>query len=499
MTPPGDIQERIRLEPDARLVEALGANHSLHSALADLVDNSIDAGASHVAIRFVRRGLRVVRVEVADDGEGMDAARVTNAMTIGGRREYSEGELGRFGMGLKSASFSHSDVLTVWSHKYRSTPVGRRIRRADFSRDYSCEVLTREAASAAESARRAVLRSDSGTLIVWTEFHPAYEGANKSEAETWVHDQVTRVRDHLGVVFHRLIADDRIHITTTVAQDDDARSGIPLPVTSIDPFGYQTTGFQGYPKQLTAQLGDGSIQVTCHIWPSGNDVPGFRIGGRPGEEFQGVFVYRNDRVLQYGGWSQLANASTKRQLARMVLDDPTAIGRHVTMNPEKQGLRFEQGFVRALHQAKAKDGTTFERFLQDAEQLYGLSRQRTSVRKPAVKPDKGFAPKLRKVISQELPIIDDVTVKVQWKALPWGEFFDIDRSENTVWLNTRHRELLVGGRGSLNDAPVIKALVYLLTREVFRGSYLGARQSDDIALWKAVLSAAVEAESELGS
>ena len=119
VTASNDVVERIKLAPDAGLVKSLGANHTLESAIADLVDNSIDAGASRVSIRLLTRNDRLTQVEVLDNGKGMDAAAANAAMTIGHQREYVDGDLGHFGMGLKAASFGHSDVLTVWSSHLR--------------------------------------------------------------------------------------------------------------------------------------------------------------------------------------------------------------------------------------------------------------------------------------------------------------------------------------------------------------------------------------------
>jgi signal transduction histidine kinase len=133
-----DVVETITLKPDAGLVKSLGAHYSLESAIADLVDNCLDAGATKVAIRLLTESDRLVQVEVIDNGGGMDAAAADKAMTLGHRREYADQDLGHFGIGMKAASFGHADVLTVWASKYGAEPVGRRIRRTDFSRDFSC-------------------------------------------------------------------------------------------------------------------------------------------------------------------------------------------------------------------------------------------------------------------------------------------------------------------------------------------------------------------------
>jgi hypothetical protein len=492
-----DVIDRIRLAPDAGLVKSLGANHTLESALADLVDNSIDAGAKRVSIRLLTNDERLAQVEVLDNGNGMDAPGITSAMTIGHQRDYVETDLGHFGMGLKAASFGHSDVLTVWSTQYGATPVGRRIRRADFSKDFSCEVLSPSAAVAAESHRAALLRQSVGTSIIWTEIRNTYRGRSAAEASMWLNAAEHSIRSHLGVVFHRLLTDGRLMIDVLVDELNDAAEAIGIPVAAIDPFGYATSGYPGYPKQLMAEVGERKVHLTCHIWPPKSDVTGFRIGGKGGEQFQGFYIYRNSRLLQAGGWSDMATPGPARQLARVVLDDPSAIGSFVTMNPEKHGLKFEPIFHEAMSHARASDGTTFDDFLRDAETMYVESNRRRRRREPAISPDKGFAPGLRKAIRTELPMMEGDTVRLQWRRMAEGEFLEVDLPTKTLWLNSRYRQLFAPAGGSLNDAPVMKALLYLLTHRVFEGQHLGARDKDDIALWKGILGAAVTAEERM--
>ena len=91
----------------ARLTTSLrDIGYDLPSAVADLVDNSIAAGAGRVKIRF--EGENSYRVLIADDGGGMSADRVHEALRFGSRRTYGRGELGRYGLGLKTASLSQA-------------------------------------------------------------------------------------------------------------------------------------------------------------------------------------------------------------------------------------------------------------------------------------------------------------------------------------------------------------------------------------------------------
>src|SRR5580704_6913159 len=124
-----------------RSLDALGRNHSLEAALAELVDNSIDAGGRHVLIRFVRNDGRLTQVVIVDDGAGMDAAAIDIAMTVGGERRYRPSEIGRFGFGLKAASFSQAEAMTVLSRTASGEIVGRRMTREEAVKDFSCDVV----------------------------------------------------------------------------------------------------------------------------------------------------------------------------------------------------------------------------------------------------------------------------------------------------------------------------------------------------------------------
>ncbi|OBK39017.1 DNA mismatch repair protein [Mycobacterium sp. 1165196.3] len=492
-----DVVRRITLAPDAGLVKSLGANHTLESAIADLVDNSIDAGATNVSVRLLTQGDRLVEVEVHDNGRGMDAESINAAMTIGHQRAYTQGDLGHFGMGLKAASFGHSDVLTVWSSKYAAIPVGRRIRRADFSRDFTCEVLSADAAAQHGSERQAILGSAEGTSVIWTEVRNAYRGHSMHEARQWLATRNDALRAHLGVTFHRLLAEKRLQINVLVDERNEALAEPGIPVMPINPFGYARSGHPQYPKHLIAAAGDTRVKLACHIWPAKSDITGFRIGAKPGEQFQGFYIYRNDRLLQIGGWSDTANPSAARQLARVVLEDTDAIGHFLTMNPEKSGLKFEPIFHDAVSRAAAADGTTFIEYLQDAESVYAEANKRKRKRNPVIRPDKGFAPAVRKRIGSELPYIQGDSIDLKWRRMPEGEFFDVDLRSKTLSLNSRYRPLFAPNGGSLNDAPVLKALMFLLTHHLFEGQHLGARDKDEIALWKSILGAAVIAEQRM--
>lgn len=494
-----DVVRREHLPPDGGLVKSLGAHHSFESAVADLVDNSLDAGASKVSVVLLTSRSRLAHFELHDNGQGLDEEGIKKAMMVGHRREYIETDLGYFGIGLKAASFAHCDVLTALSLRNGCSPVGRRIRRTDFSKDFTCEVLTSEPSMVAADNRERMLGSRIGTSIIWTEIRNTYGGKNPAEAETWLANLAQKLRAHLGVIFHRFIKDEGFTIEVLVDELNETESAIAVPVQDVNPFGYSASGHPGYPKVLVAPIRGKQVELHCHIWPARSDVTGFRIGGQPGQDFQGFFIYRNKRLLQAGGWSDVATRAQARQLARVEVEIDTwaEIESIVAIAPEKAGLRFGPDFHDAVSHAVSEDGTTFDQFLKDAEFVYTESKRRQRRRKPAIAPERGFAPELRRIIGRELTIIYGSSLSVQWRPMQVDEFIGVDESEQVLWLNSRYRYLFAPDGGSLNDAPVIKALLYLLSHHVFEGQYLGAKDRDEVALWKSVLGAAVKVEARM--
>src|SRR3984957_18793142 len=97
--------------------------YDFSSAIADLVDNSISAGSSRIDIELCFEGERSY-VLIADDGDGMTDREITEALRFGSRRGYRDEDLGRYGLGLKTASLSQCKRVTVVT---RQAPVRRRI------------------------------------------------------------------------------------------------------------------------------------------------------------------------------------------------------------------------------------------------------------------------------------------------------------------------------------------------------------------------------------
>lgn len=489
------ISGSVALPPDPRALDGLGRNHSLQTAIADLVDNSIDAQASDVLVRFVRRAGRLRALYVVDNGHGMGPGEIDIAMTVGGRRSYGQSDLGRFGIGLKSASFSQAHAVTVISKTLSAHPVGRRWAVGDVRRDFLCDVVPDEFCVGEFDRSWPLTETGSGTVVRWDEVSGFPATDDPVRVEKFLTQTVAAIRQHLGVVLHRILEAGRVRIAVDVEDVDSAYPGPRFEVEPINPFGYSRSGHAAYPKDLVATSTEYKIAFRCHIWPGRSRVPQFRLGETPAE-YQGMYFYRNDRLLHTGGdWGGVHATDARLQLARVVVDlDDDVLGLF-RMNPEKSRVLTGPDFAALAEQAVAEDGTRFADYLAEAEQVYRQSRQRTRSRKSMIPPGKGFAPRLRATLEEEIPLLErEEGINIKWRRFYRDAFFEVDRERRTLWLNQAYRPDAAGERHTVNDAPILKALLYLLIEDAFEGDYLGAKDKDNIELWQEILTSAAKSE-----
>lgn len=483
----------VRLVPDPRSLEALGRNHTMEAALAELVDNSVDAGARHVLIRFVRDGGRLIRLLVIDDGSGMTEERIDVAMTVGGSRTYDDREIGRFGLGLKAASFSQARSVTVVAAADEQDAVGRRWQLAKAKQDYRCEIVDHAFASGQLGQDWGFPESKTGTIVRWDDVKGFPTIDNEAAVERFLQGAFAKIRAHLGLIFHRILdgGDLRLLIDVEDAGDVVLRTGVP----SLDPFGYAKTGAAGWPKCIHAGDGARKLQLDCHIWPGRSNTDAFRLDGNLIER-QGLYIYYNDRLVQRGGWNGLCHADKQLNLARIAVSIDGDVEQMMSLKPEKNGVEVGPEFGPSVFAGVAADGTTFVDYTDRARGVLKDANRRHRVRQAIVPPGSGFAPKVRRAFSRELPIKDEDPIDIRWKRLPEDDFFKIDRDARVLWLNQRYRRALAGGRdGALNDLPVIKALLFLLTENIFAGQNMGPRDKDNLDVWQAILTAAARDEA----
>lgn len=301
------------------MIETLrGLGYTTASALADIIDNSIGANATTVQIQFRWQGTTST-VSVIDNGDGMTDAELERAMRLGDRSPLDQRaptDLGRFGIGLKTASFSQCRRLTVASIKHGTISCLR----------WDLDVLAANTDGAWHLLEGPASASDhllsplctTGTLVLWENLDRiATPGATEQDFL----DLIDNVEAHLAMVFHRYLdgTDPRLHLAIN-----------NRPVRPWDPFLTNHAATWSSPLEHLA-LGDERVEVQSHVLPHRDRLTTaeFTIGaGQDGwTAQQGFYVYRNQRMLVAGNWLGLGPGKpwTKEEvhrLARIRLDIP---------------------------------------------------------------------------------------------------------------------------------------------------------------------------------
>jgi hypothetical protein len=330
---------RIVAPSAAALIESLrGVGYSLETAIADLIDNSITAGASVVEIAF-DWGDGVPRISVLDDGGGMTDANLELAMKFGGtgpRQVRDTADLGRFGLGLKTASLSQCRRLTVAS-VHDGQPSALRWD-LDYIRDVSdAWELLEGFAPGSEGCLDVLSGRTAATLVLWEliDFGRRDEIVTRS---AFLED-IEAVEQHLAMVFHRFLNGDARQLMIKV----NGRK-----VVAWDPFLENHPATRKRPEQALGP-GAGRVLVRGFTLPHRDRFKNEReyvaAGGPAGwNAQQGFYIYRNKRLLAAGGWLGLggSRAWTREEssrLGRIRVDIPNTADQDWSIDVKKSVAR----------------------------------------------------------------------------------------------------------------------------------------------------------------
>lgn len=306
-----------------RLMSSLrDMGYEFSTAVADLVDNSIEAGATHVSIDIEFEG-ESSWVRIADNGCGMTPAQLREAMRYGSSRRYSAGDLGKFGLGLKVASLSQCRKLSVASSRGDRGEIGaycwdlghiqktNRWELVALGRDNDCAALF------------GPLRGSSGTVVLWQHLDRilAYEYPNGESARRRLCTMAREVEGHLAMVFHRYLAGEvrgRPKLRVTVNGAD---------VSPWDPFARDeqaTKRLEPIAIPVSHAGTRGQVKLEPFVLPHQADfssAESFRRASGPANwnQQQGFYVYRADRLIQCGGWCRIRTLDEHTKLARIAL------------------------------------------------------------------------------------------------------------------------------------------------------------------------------------
>ena len=355
----------LKTNPGAkRLMESLrNMGYDYSTAIADLVDNSVTAGASEIYIeinpkQFARADMipkqeyRPASIIIADNGKGMSREELHEAMRFGTFQEYSSGDLGKFGLGLKTASLSQARVLTVFSKAKSGSGIRPRphYMRWDLDHIYETDdwnLLIPEENELQPWEVQALnhdISKENGTVILLTNLEgqlSLLSSSDDREREKYLARVIDDVSKHLRMVFHRFMQGNvpghrklNIYICGTLLEpwDPFCRSE---KTTELD--------ILRIPVILTEE--DSSkieklVTVSPYILPREEEFSSYAAwkdasGPKNWNQQQGLYFYRNNRLIQAGGWSYLRAIDEHTKLLRVAIDFPSELDRTFTINITK--------------------------------------------------------------------------------------------------------------------------------------------------------------------
>jgi hypothetical protein len=307
----------------AAMIHSMRAfGYSLPAAIADLVDNSISAHARKVDVDFHWAGASSA-VRVVDDGDGMGEVELSEAMRLGSGGPLADrrpDDLGRFGLGLKTASFSQARSLTVASRVAGGSTATRTwdLDHVEATEEWS---LLFDPLGDSSMQEGALDEHEHGTAVVWGKLDRLVGEVDADDAEA--HQRflagVAQTERHLGMVFHRFLRGPQkltIHVNGQELEGwdpfmEDQRATQLLPPTPL--------GLRGHMVHVTPFVLPHHSKLSSAEHTAGAGPHGWN-------EHQGFYVYRAERLLVAGDWLRLGFQKEEHfKLARIRIDLPNTL------------------------------------------------------------------------------------------------------------------------------------------------------------------------------
>lgn len=311
--------------------------YSFCDAVADVIDNSISAGAKNIRVLFPKTPDESPFVGILDDGHGMSDKELLRAMCYGSQsneKDREENDLGRFGLGMKSASLSQCKIMTVVSRKNNITSAYRWdydevSKNSNGGKWYVLKLSEDEIKEL--PCYEEFSNNESGTLVVWEDFDVIRKanGGQVFQPLTKHRDELTgrkgaSIHDykpgHLALIYHRFIKEDKIKIFVNYGE-----------IKPLDPFLENRSVMSHAPIKQPLKDSHGNkqyIKITPYTLPfitSLSDEEKELIGGAENmNKMQGYYIYRGKRLIKYGTWFGLPRHEVSKY-GRVKVDIPNSM------------------------------------------------------------------------------------------------------------------------------------------------------------------------------
>lgn len=314
----------------ASMIETFRAiGYNLETAIADIIDNSITACANKITIqRYWKGGASVITIK--DNGKGMTNEELIDAMRPGSQNPLADRDpkdLGRFGLGLKTASFSQCRKLTVISKK------NNQMSYWTWDLDFVAQTQKWNIIHwCPEEYKNALDDVDTGTFVIWSALDrilPADTDERDEISKEKFSASLQKVRDHIAMTFHRFIEEKQIAIIWGSHE-----------IAPWNPFCPNEKKRQTFPVDHLP----GNVTVTGYVLPHKHNFTNESAfhtaeGPKGWSGQQGFYVYRGKRLLLSGEWLGMFRKEESSKLARIAIDLPNNLDAEWQIDIKKSKAR----------------------------------------------------------------------------------------------------------------------------------------------------------------
>lgn len=359
MSTRGGVEEWLS-DPVGMLRVHQAQTYKLGQCIADLIDNSYDAESTKIEVRLDRNSEGEMYLLVFDNGKGIPDEKWKDSMTLGLQRHRNDEDLGVYGVGLKLSSLSQANEVNVASvHKQKFGL--RRISARHIIETGRNELLTTPTNSEVwNEAYSEMVRDGWSTMVLLEDMASAQARILSMDSERAVslNKEIKRIEVHLGLTFERVLKSrHRGHVELSFNGK---------PVKPINPFmeweedpKYGTVSNPSVPISFSPPTGLGSDKVTARVkayiiphtklFGDGSRCRKVNSGYWLANHMQGFYIYRNDRLIQYGDWSaMLGTMDEHTKLAKVAIEIPPGTEATFGLSPTKIEIQMPIEFLRRV-------------------------------------------------------------------------------------------------------------------------------------------------------
>jgi len=339
--------------------------YSLETALADLMDNSVTANATRIEV-LTKVDSEPFILFIADNGDGMDEASLKKNMQFPSKsledtRDISD--LGRFGLGLKTASFSQTRIFTVLSRKKGSDKffgltwdVNHLKKSGKWEMILNSEEEISNVIEQYASISKEHLNNSSefipNTIVVWKGLYKFENYVNEKNKQDALKEEITNTTtEYLSIVFHKFMERQnnrlQIRINNTI-------------VNPFNPFPAENSNLRAL-EPLQKEFGNDYVKIQGFVLPNTSikdDSNTWTPKNKSLMDMEGLYIYRADRLILFGGWNGLIKKMPRLQLGRLKIDIGNKVDHLFHLNVAKSQINIphdlKNAFLRAIVDLKTE-------------------------------------------------------------------------------------------------------------------------------------------------